>query len=119
MIYELYCKLQFIIIGDCSTPNSPSCCTDALPCNENEGGCYSDSECVGDLICNQGDGEGDGNCPNEFPNDWDCCGKGKRWKHSELMCIMWKNYQFWNYFSDPANTDEAADDTIIQGTFWL
>ena len=38
-------------------------------------------------------------------------------KHSELMCIMWKNYQFLNYFSDPANTDETADDTIIQGTF--
>ena len=77
MIYELYCKLQFIIIGDCSTPNSPSCCTDALPCNENEGGCYYDSECVGDLICNQGNGEGDGNCPNGYPDWWDCCGKGK------------------------------------------
>ena len=85
---------------------------------------------------------GDGYCDDYVNNvecswdDGDCCGdnvdktyctqcqcldpthQGGMYS-TELMCIMWKNYQFWNYFSDPANTDEAADDTIIQGTFWL
>ena len=56
---------------------SLSCCTDALPCDENEGGCYYDSECIGDLICNQGDGVGEGNCPSQYPDYFDCCALGK------------------------------------------
>ena len=64
--------------GDCSgPPYSLSCCTDASPCNENEGNCYYDSECIGDLICNLGDGNGQGNCPSKYPGYFDCCGKGK------------------------------------------
>ena len=71
-------KVILITRGDCNvSPYSLSCCTSASPCKENEGGCYYDEECIGDLICGQGDGKGEGSCPSKYPGYFDCCGKGK------------------------------------------
>ena len=74
MIYELYCKLQFIIIGDCSTPHSVTCCTDASPCNENEGGCYSNDQCQAGLICDTAN-----DCSSNFGHNFlvHCCQIGQ------------------------------------------
>ena len=51
----------------CNPENDdPSCCTSTIPCNLGEGGCDSDDECAGNLVC------GTDNCAagNSY---LDCC----------------------------------------------
>jgi hypothetical protein len=55
-----------------SNTDTWSCCTDSEPCEENEGDCDSDVQCIDELIC------GDNNCisvnPNlNFSSAADCC----------------------------------------------
>ena len=48
------------------------CAKEGILCKEGEGGCNSDSQCEGSLVC------GTNNCPSG-PNDLDCCsGKENR-----------------------------------------
>ena len=51
----------------------PEQCTSNNPCEEGEGDCDSDEQCIGDLRCGQGNGLDD-NCNSEsFPAYYDCC----------------------------------------------
>ena len=47
--------------------NVYSCCTSSNQCDENQGDCDSDDECIGNLQC------GKDNCQSPFPSDADCC----------------------------------------------
>ena len=52
----------------CSAGNPAwDCCTDDNKCSENQGDCDYDSDCAGDLVC------GTNNCPEGFPDEFDCC----------------------------------------------
>jgi len=52
---------------------SIDCCTDESPCYDGEGGCLSDNQCAGDLVC------GKGSCPEAsdlckwYVNGCSCC----------------------------------------------
>ena len=47
------------------------CCSTYNQCGINQGGCNSDNDCSGDLIC------GSSNCPSPFPSYANCCEKPK------------------------------------------
>ena len=55
----------------CTAKNTEwNCCNKDHKCNEYEGDCQLDSDCVGDLVC------GSNNCPSDFPDlAYDCCEK--------------------------------------------
>ena len=48
-----------------------NCCTSLNQCDKGFGGCHSDSDCKGDLVC------GTDNCGPGWPSDFDCCTKRK------------------------------------------
>ena len=58
------------------------CCDANHPCKEGQGDCDHDSECLGNLVC------GNGNCDkSKFPsNDTDCCTKGNTMKLMTCWC---------------------------------
>ena len=57
-------------VCDRTNRNKWTCCTEAMPCAEEQGDCDKDSECLGDLKC------GRNNCRRDFnwgPVTLDCC----------------------------------------------
>ena len=58
-----------IIIQDGPREKATNACSVANPCNVNQGHCFYDGQCIGDLRCGQN------NCPTEFGYDFDsnCC----------------------------------------------
>ena len=49
------------------TDYNSGCCSKNHQCEINEGGCNSNDDCTGLLVC------GKDNCPLNFPSDADCC----------------------------------------------
>ena len=53
-----------ITIGRCNGQDE-GCCTEDTPCEEGEGDCDNNDQCIGDLLC------GDNTCP--WGDRDDCC----------------------------------------------
>ena len=50
--------------------NTKSCCSSANKCSYNQGNCFKDNHCIGNLLC------GSNNCDTTaFPNGANCCYK--------------------------------------------
>jgi len=52
-----------------------SCCTEEIPCKENDGDCDNDDQCKGDLICGENNcswGDGDDCCQKLTPKPGNC-----------------------------------------------
>ena len=65
-------SLIILLFNFCSRCNGENhnCCTKWNPCQEYEGDCDSDDQCIGDLRC------GENNCPlhgRDWDDDDDCC----------------------------------------------
>ena len=77
------CEIRLFISAEvCNAMgnNVYSCCTSSNQCDENQGDCDSDDECIGNLQC------GKDNCQSPFPTDADCCFSKFTMLYSVLHC---------------------------------
>ena len=65
-LFENILKEIFIQCTGCD--NVWSCCSSASPCNDEQGDCDTNDDCIGDLVC------GISNCiGSKYPPNVDCC----------------------------------------------